>query len=160
MIECAKCGAWSQPQARFCRGCGVRIAGTDSAAQGSNPHPLADVARASQIPPLASPREPRRESPLQTLRITYQGEFFVVNVKVTVLLDGAEVGHGSVKDGVDICVPCPSGSHELEVRHSWRKKNYTLELVGSGPFEARLSYSRLMGNFSGDVRLSQNALRA
>jgi len=88
-----------------------------------------------------------------TLTIEYAGQFFLVDSKVRVVLDGAHVGEGSAVTGIKLRVGTEPGMHTLDVDSVLRKKQYTLDLRRPGFYTAHLQYSRMWGNFTKNVDL-------
>jgi hypothetical protein len=87
------------------------------------------------------------------LNVCYQGQFFVVDVEVNLLLDGQPFGKGSVKTGINVTGHVPSGKHALEVRHGPRSMSYIVELPADSRYRAYLSYDRMWGNFAKEIEI-------
>lgn len=87
------------------------------------------------------------------LKVYYPGQFFLVDTKITTLLDGQQIGIGSVNKGINLTVNTTIGKHELEVKMQGRRKRYDLEFSSNGKYEAHLYFNRFWGNFSNIIDL-------
>jgi len=88
------------------------------------------------------------------LRVMFpKPSLFLVDARLTVLLDGGLIYDGSFKAGVDVAGEAAPGVHMLLTRIdadiAIRSREYRLELDGAVPaYVATLNYSRFWGNFT------------
>ncbi|HET6613544.1 MAG TPA: hypothetical protein VFG83_16210 [Kofleriaceae bacterium] len=88
---------------------------------------------------------------MANLRIVFpKPGFYIIDVRLQVLLDGFVVYDGSFKSGADVTVPVAAGLHRIE---SWihlsaivRRRHWEVS-VGDTPVTVGLAYSRFWGNF-------------
>lgn len=81
------------------------------------------------------------------LTIQFPGVWIVVDAAVHVLVDGAELGVGSGKDGFCLKAATSVGSHTLELKMPLRRQRFNIDFPDPGVYEVRLSYSRFWGRF-------------
>lgn len=100
-------------------------------------------------------REPTR------LRILFPHPgFFVNDPRVEVDLDGTRIYEGSFTSGFDHVAVVSPGTHTLVTRIAvgpvLRPKRYTFEIGDAPAYTATLRYSRLWGNFTTKLALSES----
>ncbi len=92
------------------------------------------------------------------LRITFpKPGFFLVDVRVTIALDGAPVYDGSFLGGVDLSGAVAPGMHTVTVRIHLepfvRERVYAVEVPPGRGVTCELEYSRFWGNFTKKPKL-------
>jgi hypothetical protein len=89
---------------------------------------------------------------MATLRLVFpRPGFHLVDVRVTLRLDGAVVHDGSFMAGFDATLDVAPGAHrltsEIDLGIAQRRREWPLTVPEAG-CEATISYSRFWGNFS------------
>lgn len=91
----------------------------------------------------------------------FKPRFFLADVQLVLLLDGATIYAGSFIAGVDMTSPAAPGQHRLESRlelpFMTRRRSWDIAVSPSG-CEVVLEYSRFWGNFTKRVRTATLAL--
>ncbi len=86
--------------------------------------------------------------------------FFLGDVRVLLLLDGAAIHDGGFKAGIDVTVPVAPGQHRLEsalVFGSMRRRRGWDVAVPPSGCDVILEYSRFWGNFAKGLRVDPPA---
>lgn len=82
------------------------------------------------------------------LRPTYQGDWFLMDSKIRLVLDDREIKGGTVKSGFDVLIPVGVGAHSLQIKHSIRSQKCDITLPDVGRYLARFKYDRTWGSSS------------